>query len=215
MEISILELVRQYTAFVEAAHRLKIELRADYLIMAAWLALLKSRLLIKAEEEGDAADMAADLALRLKRLEAMREAAKALFECRQLGHDRFPRGQPEAVEKMAHTKYAPTLLQLLQAYAGMKSDKDFRPYQTQRIETYSVDFALKYLQRMLGKAVDWTELSRLLPAEWRSEPQRTRAATAGTFAACLELAKRGDVDLKQDWAFGPVQLRSRRADGGR
>ena len=209
MAVSILDLARQYSAFVESAHRLRIELRADYLVMAAWLALLKSRLLIRGEDDPEESDLAADLTTRLRHLDAMRDAAKALVDRPQLGQERFARGAPEAVTRIDRTRYAPTLLHLLQAYAALRAGEDFRPNRMRAQPSLSIDEAMTNLTRLLGAAVDWTELARFLPAEWRDEPMRLRSATASTFAACLELAKRGDVDLRQNNARAPLQLRRR------
>ncbi|MFN3261833.1 MAG: segregation and condensation protein A [Pikeienuella sp.] len=216
--VSILQLAEQYLAFVAAARRLRIELAADYLVMAAWLAWLKSRLLLPPPdpEEGQSAeDMAAELAWRLERLEAMRNVGARLMARDQLGRDRFARGEIEAVETRREVVWTATLADLLKAYARVKTKESYEPLHFKRPPVYALDEAVKRLSGLVGCAMDWTELSAWLPAEWLGAPERRRSAAASCFAASLELVKRGEAELRQDEAFGPLRLRARRRDAAR
>jgi segregation and condensation protein A len=212
--ISVLELAQQYLAFVEEARALRIELAADYLVMAAWLAFLKSRLLLPPdpEEEGPSGEeMAAHLAFQLERLQAMREAAAQLMARDRLGRDVFPRGLPERVERVRRVRYTATLLELMQAYARIRTRDEFRPWAFDREAVYTMEEALDRLRGMIGFAGTWTDISAYLPEGWRDDPGRRRSATAATFAATLELAREGRIELRQSEAFAPIQLRRRRA----
>jgi segregation and condensation protein A len=214
--ISILGLAEQYLAFVEAAKRLRIELAADYLVMAAWLAYLKSRLLLPpdpagAEPSGD--ELAAHLAFQLQRLEAMRDAGARLMGRDQLGRDAFVRGQPERINREVEVAYSATLIDLMRAYARIKTREDFLPLHLQRGPVYTLEQALERMRDLIGTAIDWVDLAAWLPEEWRDAPERRRSATAASFAAALELAKAGRLQLRQDGAFGPIWLRQRREDG--
>lgn len=212
--ISVLELAQQYLAFVEEARALRIELAADYLVMAAWLAFLKSRLLLPPdpEEEGPSGEeMAAHLAFQLERLQAMREAAAQLMARDRLGRDVFSRGLPERVERVRRVRYTATLLELMQAYARIRTRDEFRPWAFDREAVYTMEEALDRLRGMIGFAGTWTDISAYLPEGWRDDPGRRRSATAATFAATLELAREGRIELRQSEAFAPIQLRRRSA----
>lgn len=211
--ISILRLAEQYLGFVEMAKRLRIELAADYLVMAAWLAYLKSRLLLppdpaEAGPSGD--DMAAHLAFQLQRLEAMRAVAADLMARDQLGRDVFARGDPQRVAREMRITYAADLMDLLRAYARIKTRDDFRPlHLTGRSAVMTMEEALERMRGLIGTAMDWVQLSAWLPDDWAREPARRRSATAASFAAVLELVKAGRLDLRQDGAFQPIFLRQR------
>ena len=210
--ISILDLVDQYLAYIERAEALRLELAADYLVMAAWLAFLKSRLLLPPDpgEEGPSAeDLAAHLAFQLERLEAMREAAGRLMGRDRLGREFFARGAPEtqAIEK--RTQHTASLLDLIQAYARIRTKDEFRPYAFDRTDIYPLETALERLRGMIGHAVDWSDLAGFLPPGWRAAGARRRSALASTFAASLELAKQGQLDLRQSETFAPIRLRLR------
>lgn len=210
--ISVLHLARQYLAFVQRARALRIELAADYLVMAAWLAFLKSRLLLPpdpADEGPSAEDLAAHLAFQLERLEAMRRAAARLMARDQLGRDIFARGEPEGVVRARRVTYTATLLDLMQGYARLRTRDDFRPYVMDREGVWTMEEALERMRPMIGTALDWTDILSFLPDGWDADPARRRSATASTFAAALELAKGGRLDIRQDDAFGPIRLRSR------
>jgi segregation and condensation protein A len=208
--ISILKLAEQYLGFVEAAKRLRIELAADYLVMAAWLAYLKSRLLLPPDpESGPSGDeLAEHLAFQLQRLEAMREAAARLMARDQLGRDVFPRGEEERPSRDLVVVHDATLIELVHAYARIKTRDDFRPLHLDRAAIYTLEAALERMRGLIGTAVDWVELAAWLPPDWTDAPERRRSATAASFAAALELAKAGRLRLRQDGAFRPIYLRS-------
>lgn len=209
-KISILALAEQYLTFVEAAKQLRIELAADYLVMAAWLAFLKSRLLLppEAQEDGPTGEeLAAHLAFQLERLEAMRRSAARLMARDQLGRDFFPRGQGEFQEKRRVIRHTANLLDLLQAYARIKTRDDFEPLHLKRSAIFTTEQALERMRGLIGYAVDWSDLEVFLPESWRLEPEKRRSALASTFAATLELVKLGQVQIRQSESFAPILLR--------
>ena len=209
-KISILHLAQQYLAFVERAKELRLELAADYLVMAAWLAFLKSRLLLPPDPKDDGPsgeELAAHLAFQLERLQAMRDAAAKLMARDQLGRDFFPRGVPETMERVRKVKYTATLLDLMQGYSRIRTRDEFRPFVMDRDNVYTMEQALETMRGLIGFAGEWTSLSAYLPPGWTSDPIRRRAATAATFAASLELAKAGKVELRQSDTFAPIELR--------
>jgi segregation and condensation protein A len=215
-KISVLQLAEQYLLFVNKAGALRIELAADYLVMAAWLAYLKSRLLLPPDpsDEGPSAeDLAAHLAFQLERLQAMREAAAQLMARDQKGRDFFARGLPEDVTRRKKISYSATLLDLMQAYARIRTRDDFRPFVMDRKNIFTMEEALERLRGMLGYAGQWTDLTSWLPPGWETNPARRRSATAAHFAAILELAKAGQLEVRQGETFAPIQVRKR--EGGR
>ena len=213
-KISVLDLARQYLGFVEKAKELRIELAADYLVMAAWLAFLKSRLLLPPdpEEEGPSGEeLAAHLAFQLERLQAMRDAAARLMARDQLGRDIFVRGVPEVVERVKSVTYTATLLDLMQGYARIRTRDEFRPFVMDRDAVYTMEEALGRMRGMIGFSGTWTDISTYLPDGWSSDPAKRRSATAATFAASLELVKEGKAEIRQSDTFAPIQLRKRDA----
>ena len=209
-KIKIVPLVDQYLAFISQARKLKLEIAADYLVMAAWLAYLKSRLLLPEppEDEPSGEEMAANLAWQLQRLEAMQAAGVTLFARPRLGWDVFRRGMPEVIAADKKPRYEATLYDLLKAYADQKRRVD--SVQMLRIAPtalYSVEDALERLEARLGKMPDWEVLVSFLPEDLR-DPVVVRSATAATFAASLELAKQGRLMLRQLETFGPIYLKS-------
>ena len=216
-QISILALARQYLVFVDKARALRIELAADYLVMAAWLAFLKSRLLLPPDpqDEGPSGeDMATHLAFQLERLQAMREASARLWAGDRLGRDVFARGIPEDVTRHRRIEYTATLVDLMQAYARIRTRDEFRPFVMDRDKVFTMEEALERLRSMIGFAGQWTELQSYLPDGWDDDPVRWRSATAATFAASLELVKEGRAELRQQEMFAPIQMRRReRRDG--
>ena len=211
-QISVLALAEQYLLFVEEAKKLRIELAADYLVMAAWLAFLKSRLLLPPDpkDEGPSGDeLAAHLAFQLERLAAMRDAAAKLMARDQLGRDFFVRGVPEDVTRVRTVTYTASLLDLMQAYARIKTKDDFRPFVMDRDRVLTMEQALDRMRDMINFAGDWTDLSTYLPDGWADDPVMRRSATASTFAASLELAKSGAIEISQSDTFGPIQLRKK------
>jgi segregation and condensation protein A len=212
--ISVLQLAEQYLKFVNQAKVLRIELAADYLVMAAWLAYLKSRLLLPPDPAaaGPSADeLAAHLAFQLERLQAMREAAAQLMGRDRKGRDFFARGIPEDVQRIRRVRYSATLLDLMQAYARSRTRDEFRPYVLDREDVFTLEQALDRLRGLIGTAVAWTDLASFLPEGWELHPRRRRSATAAHFAAVLELAKRGQIDLRQQEVFAPILIRRRGA----
>jgi segregation and condensation protein A len=213
-QISILALAQQYLAFVDKAKALRIELAADYLVMAAWLAFLKSRLLLPpdpAEEGPSGEELAAHLAFQLERLQAMRDAAAKLMARDRLGRDIFARGLPETVERVRKVRYHATLLDLMQGYARLRTRDEFRPYVMDRDNVFTLEQALERMRGLIGFAGTWTDISTYLPEGWDSDPQRRRSATAATFAASLELVKEGRAELRQSETFAPLELRRKDA----
>lgn len=211
-KISILALAQQYLAFVEQAKRLRLELAADYLVMAAWLAFLKSRLLLPPDpsEEGPSGEeLAAHLAFQLERLEAMRNAAAQLMARDQLGRDFFARGITEDVQRVRRVTFTATLLDLMQGYARIRTRDDFRPFVLDRQHVMTMEQALERMRGLIGFAGDWTEFSSYLPDGWDVDPQRRRSTTAATFAASLELAKEGKIEIRQGEMFAPIQIRKK------
>lgn len=210
MKISVLHLAEQYLVFVEQARKLRIELAADYLVMAAWLAFLKSRLLLPPDPEAEgpsAEEMAAHLAFQLERLDAMRQVAARLMGRDRLGLNRFQRGAPETVSRKRRTEWQAGLIDLMRAYARLKTRDEFRPYAFDRRDIYSMEQALDRLRQLVGFAGDWTDLSDFLPEGWDVHGSRRRSATAATFAASLELARQGTLEIRQDDTFSPITIR--------
>jgi segregation and condensation protein A len=211
-KISVLTLAEQYLAFVEKARSLRIELAADYLVMAAWLAFLKSRLLLPPDptEDGPTGEeLAAHLAFQLERLQAMRERAAQLMARDRLGQDRFVRGIPEAVATARNVTYTATLLDLMQAYARTRTRDEFRPFTMDRDKIFTMEEALDRMRGMIGYGGDWMDIIGFIPEGWRRDPKMRRSAAASTFAAALELVKAGKADLRQRDAFAPIHLKPR------
>ena len=209
-KISVLQLAEQYLTFVNKAKVLRIELAADYLVMAAWLAFLKSRLLLPPDpqDEGPSGEeLAAHLAFQLERLQAMREAAAQLMARDQMGRDFFVRGLPEGVARIRRVTYSATLLDLMQAYARIRTKDEFRPYAFDRDHVFTMEQALERMRGLIGFAGEWTDLSSYLPDGWSADPARRRSATAATFAASLELAEQGQIELRQGDTFAPISIR--------
>ncbi|MBB3954855.1 segregation and condensation protein A [Novosphingobium sediminicola] len=211
--ISILELVDQYIAYVEAAEALKLELAADYLVMAAWLAYLKSALLLPKEEQEEPSpeELALRLQLRLQRLAAMREAAARLLARDRIGRDVFLRGAPEGLRIGKKAVWQADLYDLIAAYGQVKARNAPVVHIVRDRKVMTLDSALARMSAMLGVTLDWVELREFLPpatqAEWSDERLR-RSALASSFVAALELARQGRVEIVQDHVFGPLRLRS-------
>lgn len=212
--ISVLQLAEQYLGFVEKARALRIELAADYLVMAAWLAFLKSRLLLPPDPSDDgpsAEDLAAHLAFQLERLSAMREAAARLMARDQLGRDFYARGAPEEVARSRHVTYSATLLDLMRAYARIRTKDEFRPFVMDRDHVFTMEQALERLRGLIGYAGEWADLTSFMPDGWDTNPMRRRSSTAAHFAAILEMAKRGQIELRQGETFAPLMIRRKDA----
>ena len=209
IRISILALANQYLDFVSRARKLRLELAADYLVMAAWLAYLKSRLLLPEPEEGEepsGAEMAAALKYQLQRLQAMQDAGARLMALPRLGRDIFARGEPAPLRIVAETTYDISLYELLSAYGRSRSRTQATALRIDPAELYSVDDALSRLAGLLGKMPGWQTLGSFLPRELQGE-LLWRSAVASTLAASLELSKQGRVHIRQDGPFEPIYLR--------
>ena len=214
-EISVLELAEQYLAVINAARRLRLELAAAWLVMAAWLAWLKSRLLLPSppeeEEAPDPEEMAAQLAFRLKRLEDMREAGQRLMRRARLGVDVFARGAPEPVVVHEQPRYLDTLPDLLFAYAGIVKRKVARRhYHIEPQPVWTIHEVREVLEEMIGALAEWAPLNDILARSLPDDGMR-RSALASGFAASLELAREGRLDLRQEAPFAPLYARRRNA----
>ncbi len=218
-QISILQLAEQYLAFIAQARDLRIELAADYLVMAAWLAFLKSRLLLPPEpgaEGPSGEELAAHLAFQLERLAAMRDVAAKLMARDQKGRDFFARGITEDVARVRRVTHTASLLDLMQAYARIRTKDDFRPFVMDRVSVMTMERALERMRHLIGFAGDWTDIASYLPDDWQTDPQKRRSATAANFAASLELTKEGRIEIRQGDTFAPIQIRKRLPrEGGR
>lgn len=211
--LSILQLAEQYLAFVATARGLQLDVAADYLVMAAWLAYLKSRLLIPSppsdEDEPTGQAMASALQFQLRRLEAMQTAGRHLMARPRLGTDLLRRGAPEGFSVVTRARFDLSLHDLLRAYGTMRRAKDRpRVMTVEAFDLYSVDDALRRFEVMLGPLKDWVTLETFLPPE-KMPPLVHRSAVAATFVAALELARQGVLEVKQDAGFGaPLFVRS-------
>jgi segregation and condensation protein A len=214
-KISVLALAEQYLAFIEAARRLRLELAADYLVMAAWLAYLKSRLLLPEPPSPDAPsaeDMANALAWRLKRLEAFREAANQLMARPQLQRDVFRRGDPEPVADIKHPQWTATLYDLLSAYAAQRQRSALGHVRFKQRAVWSLQEAREILERLIGQAGDWSRLDNFL-VSYLVEPAMRPTVLASSLAATLELVREGFMEVHQQSAFAPIYLRKRARTG--
>ena len=212
--ISVLDLANQYLQFIEHMNRSRIRLAANYLVMAAWLAYLKSRLLLPekpADDEIDADELAARLAFQLERLEAMRKCGTRLMASDRLGKDFFSRGCPEVAETRRRVSFTASILDLLQAYARVRTRDDFTPLSCSRSHVLTVEQALEQLRPLFRQAFEWDNLLRFMPRSWLADQAHCRSATASTFAAALELAKRGQIEIRQSESFAEIQVRARRS----
>ncbi len=205
--ISILELVDQYLTYIEQAEALRLELAADYLVMAAWLAYLKSALLLPREEQPDPSpeELALRLQLRLQRLAAMRDAAARLMGRDRLGRDVFARGAPEGLRVDRKAKWQCDWFALVQAYGQVKARTAPVVHMVRDRMVMTLDSALSRVSSMLGVNIDWMELRDFLPPH--ADPKLRRSALASSFVAALELARLGKAELNQDEVFGPLMLR--------
>lgn len=205
--ISILALAEQYLAFIEEARRVRLELAADYLVMAAWLAYLKSRLLLPEPEtdEPSGEELAAELAFRLQRLEAMRDAAARLANSDRLGRDVFARGAPEPVEVIKKSEYSATLYDLLSAYAARRQEQSIAVVHVRKRAVWSLQEAKELLAGIIGSLADWAPLETFLSPYLTDEVRAT--VTASAFGASLELVREGRIELRQTEAFAPLYIR--------
>ncbi|MEQ7154707.1 segregation and condensation protein A [Brevundimonas aurifodinae] len=215
LKLSITRLAEQYLAFVHEARRRNFSLAADYLVMASWLAYLKSRLLLPRTEKGKgdeppAEEMAAALAFRLQKLEAMRKASDALMARPQLKRDVFTRGDPEATVIVPSDRIDASLYELMAAYVGQRRKDQARHYNpTQRVEAFALEEARDWLRDILPRLADWTPLERVAPVRDEGPGPSQASFTASTLSASLELVKEGAMDVRQEWAFEELWLKRR------
>jgi segregation and condensation protein A len=215
-KISILALADQYLLFIAEARKLRLELAADYLVMAAWLAFLKSKLLLPKEAGADDSpsgdELAARLAFRLKRLEAMRNAAAALMTRKRLGRDVFARGMPEGVRTIRVRQYTGVIFDLLKAYADQRRRTVKRVHVVPRRTVWSIKEARQRLEAIVGQLTgEWMELEKYLE-QYRDNPDVARTAVASSFGAALEMAREGMVEISQAEPFAPIYMRKREAN---
>ncbi|MEZ5840166.1 MAG: ScpA family protein [Hyphomicrobiales bacterium] len=213
--ISILALAEQYLGFIENLRRLRLEVAADYLVMAAWLAYLKSRLLLPeppGDEEPTGEELAAMLAFRLQRLEAVRSAAGRLFARDRLGRDVFARGAPEPLEVRRQAVFADTLYDLLKAYGSLRQRTIVSSVHVRRRPVLSLPDARDMLMRLMGGAVDWVPIEGFLADYLEDAPEGRTSVIASSFSASLELVREGVMELRQAEPFGRLYVR-RRPDG--
>jgi segregation and condensation protein A len=215
-KISILALANQYLAFIEEARKMRLELAADYLVMAAWLAYLKSRLLLPEQHPAEglsAEEMANALALRLRRLEAIRKFAEQLMNRPQLGRDVFQRGQPEPIAEIKHPQWSATLYDLLSAYSSRRQIQTRSVVRVPKRTVWSLAEAREALERLIGQSMDWSPLDQYLVA-YLTDPAMHATVLASSFAAALEMIREGRLEAHQQGAFSPLYLRKKQnADG--
>lgn len=207
-EISILALVEQYLDFIANAKALKLEIAADYLVMAAWLAYLKSCLLLPREPhvEPSPEELALRLQLRLERLNAMREAGARLMARDRLGRDVFSRGLPDGLRVIRKARWDAQIFDLIQAYGHVKARAMPAFHVVARRHVMTLEDAIERVARLVGSAIDWMEIERFLPET--DDPQFRRSALASSFVATLELARQGKLELAQEEAFAPLMVKA-------
>ena len=215
-KISILALADQYLSFIEAARQLRLELAADYLVMAAWLAYLKSRLLLPETQAGEgpsAEDMALALAYRLRRLEAFRDVAGRLMARPQLNRDVFARGAPEPIAEIKQPEWSATLYDLLSAYAAQRQRSALSTVRFKKREVWSLAEARAALERLIGQSEDWSRIDQYL-ISYVVEPSLAATVFASSFASALELVREGLAEIHQKESFAPIYMRKRVGTNG-
>ncbi|SEI75383.1 condensin subunit ScpA [Sphingobium sp. AP50] len=207
-EISILALTQQYLAFIDSARQLKLELAADYLVMAAWLAYLKSALLLPKQEQPDPSpeELALRLQLRLQRLNAMRDAAARLMARDRIGRDVFPRRAPEGLRLVKKAQWRASLYDLIATYGQIRARTQPVVHTIAVRPVMTLDEAIRRVGSLVGAAIDWTRLEAFLPPD--IDPPKAKSALASSFVAALELAKQGRLEIQQDGIFEPIYLRA-------
>lgn len=213
VNVSVLALAEQYLAFIETVREKRIEIAADYLVMAAWLAYLKSRLMVPqmpSDDEPSGEMMAAMLQFRLKRLEAMRKAGEQLINQPRLNHQVFARGMPEPVIVKKNQLWEASLYDLLKAYSVQRERGVATEYSPEKRTVWALQDAREILQRLIGDSMDWVPMDTYL-AKYMSTPAERATVMASSFSASLELVRQGEVELRQTLAFGPLLVRRRQA----
>lgn len=212
-KISILALAEQYLGFIARAGKLRLELAADYLVMAAWLAYLKSRLLLPEPEEAEGPtgeELAALLAFRLQKLEAMRDAAAKLMARDRLGRDVFERGSPEGIRVNTTSEYADNLYDLLKAYTVRRQRQIETRFELKKLPVWTIKDARRRLEQLFGKMNDWGRIDQYL-LEYLVEPEMRVTVLASSFTASLEMVREGDLEIRQSSAFEPIYIRRKAA----
>lgn len=233
-KISILALADQFLIFIEEAKKVKLELAADYLVMAAWLAYMKSRLILPSDDDEDeptGEELAARLAFQLQRLQAMRNVAAKLFARNRLGRDVFARGAPEGIRVVRKSEYSASLYELLKAYSDGRIRGEEVEYKVIKPIVLAIEDARRRLEAVLGRIPDWSRLDEFLPTGFAAhklfgiEPDEAgevdgelsrkmrRSAASSTFTASLELVRDGYLEIRQTEAFAPIYIRKRNAEG--
>ena len=214
-QISVLALAEQYLGFIETVREKRIEVAADYLVMAAWLAYLKSRLMVPQapsdDDEPSGEMLAAMLQFRLKRLEAMRRAAGQLMNRPRLGYQVYARGMPEPIEVDRRSLWEASLYDLLKAYSAQRERGLTTDYAPAQRSVWSLQEARDILQRLIGDSFDWVPMDTYL-AEYLASPKERATVRASTFASSLELVRQGQIDLRQTETFGPLLMRRRKVN---
>jgi segregation and condensation protein A len=207
-KISILALVEQYLAFIADAKKLKLEIAADYLVMAAWLAYLKSCLLLPKDTGQDPSpeELALRLQLRLQRLSAMREAGARLLARDRLGRDVFARGAPEGLRVIRKAAWQAELYDLISAYGAIRARNEPVVHIVSRRPVMTLEEALLRVERLLGTSLQWADLRSFLPET--QDPEFRKSALASSFVAALELARKGKVEIEQADPFAPLMIRA-------
>jgi len=207
-QISILALVEQYLAYLAEARALKLEIAADYLVMAAWLAYLKSCLLLPKDPEAEPSpeELAFRLQMRLRRLDAMREAGARLLGRDRIGRDVFVRGAPEGLRLVRKSAWQVSAFDLFAAYGAIKARTQPPMHVVHPRAVMTLEEAIDRVSHMLGFALDWVSLECFLPQT--DDPQFRRSSIASSFLAALELARRGRLDLAQEEAFAPIMIKA-------
>ena len=209
-KISLVDLCDQYLEFISKAKKLRIEVAADYLIMAAWLVYLKSELILPTDPfagDNSAEEQAQNLKFQLLRLDAMRSASVQLMSNDQLGRDFFVRGNEDNIKKSKNIVYTASLLEILQAYAQLKTKDDFEPLHLKQSFILTPKQALEIIHKILSISVDWQQLENFVPEEWKKNARKTRTATATNFSVFLELARLKKVEIMQSEPFAPLYFR--------
>ncbi len=211
--ISLVDLCDQYLTFISEAKKLKIEIAADYLIMASWLVFLKSELLLPDDEldkNSDSYELAQNLKFQLLRLDAMRNVAVKLMSTDQLNRDFFKRGDNDIFKTNKEIVHTASLLDMLRAYAGINTKKEFKPLQLKRTIIFTPEEALKRINKKMKSLIEWQNFEQLVPKYWRQKSQRRRTAIATNFAVCLEQARINRLQIKQTGSFAPIYVRKSR-----
>ncbi|WDR05754.1 ScpA family protein [Devosia rhodophyticola] len=214
--ISVLALAEQYLGFIETIREKRIEIAADYLVMAAWLAYLKSRLMVpqaSSDDEPSGEMLAAMLQFRLKRLEAMRRSASLLMNRPRLGYQVYPRGRPEPIAVSRRSVWEASLFDLIRAYSSLRDRSAVTDYAPTLRSVWSLQEASDILVRLIGESFDWVPMDQYL-AEYLGTPMERATVRASSFSASLELVRQGMIDLRQTETFGPILMRRRRNEDG-